>query len=285
MAMVASCASSNAQSRGGSVTEATTRHTSFIVTSTNTCSDIVTPPDNETGLSLLIAPLVSFAADSVFGAINAYVDQRKKDLNGAFLASGAIMQNPGNVNCIGIVRGTIGEANFNDRRKGKIPQPSLQALGLSDYPDFMLLLNLNSSGDSLEITAEHLRYASTSARRNGSSQKNVAVVLGFSKTPIESASGITKDSTIARAPINLGKLSIGRYYEADTLTDVSFGLPLGNDDWKAPISITASVVESEEPSLALTVLSKAWEDNKGDFQTAFEELLKSALGSDDDDSN
>jgi len=226
---------------------------------------------------------VSFLVD----AINKSIEEYKKGLSNVFPAGGNAYtdSNADKIKCIVIARGQIGQ--FDGGRKlendDKLSKTYGQ-LGFRDYPSFYLELKVDFKDGRALLTPQYLSYAASSARSKGSGMKHVSLVLAFSDISQKKPNEIAEDKAFAIFRHDFGRLKIGKRYDSRLLKGTAASAFLTPEDlWKKGFNISAVVTESEDPGLALQVLSEGFVNKKGDLQKAMEDTIKKAIGVNTDD--
>jgi hypothetical protein len=185
-----------------------------------------------------------------------------------------------------VARGLFGAPNPSpDSGDGKLTTAAeLEKLSLADYPAFYLEAEAKLEGTSLLLQPRYVRYAQSSARREGSGMKHVGVVIALTEAVLKPDAELADDKAIALYRFDLGRLEIGRSYEHEekkpllTGTAAQQTVPLPNGEaGRVPFNLLAIVTETEQPGLLLEALSTAYGSKKGDLEKALTEVIKNAF--------
>lgn len=232
-------------------------------------------------MSSLIA---SFAGDFLFSYVDAALKDYQEGLNGAFVASGVVDGELGQGSCIIIANGPLGPVQPTFVEGGsQFSSADLQDLHLADVPAFYLEARVLWDPDQTHLTLrpEFLSYAASSARTRGSGAKHVSLVMTVDETAADATANASDSGFSAVYRINLGELEIGRHYDAAQLRYTGASQAITPADLRSA-NVSVLVTESEDPSLALQALSAAYQSNSGALQSAFEDMIASALDRRDD---
>lgn len=240
----------------------------------------------------LAGPLVALGIDFALNAVEAGIKDLQEGRNGQFLALGSATgwepvvsganADPG---CVIIYRGvTSGEEGGGvsaavPDASGKLTKAMLRALQLNDYPAFYLEAEVETvpqeDGSSLVLKPVYIHYGASSAKYVGSGRKTVTVALAMGRA--KPATAGTDDGVTEDAPqvyrFNLGRLKIGEFYAGGT--DLQSASPSTK---LVGTNMAALVTESDDPSVALDALAKAFSGKKGDIAKALNDAVTGALG-------
>ena len=287
-AMAAALSPAGAIARPGDVMPATGRSGAAAYL-TYKCPTTSTDGGGEKGIFDAAA---GFVVDFVIKGISTYLEKRKAELNGEFIAATSISNVYGSkglaFGCLVVVSGEFGPAVVATAAKpssADLSEDVLAALKLTRQPDFYLEARARlDHGDALTLQPVYLRYGATSAARSRTGKKNVAAIIGMSTASLATDTEISEDNSFAVFRFNLGELEIGKTYNsADYFPGLSavqsLPAPLSEngEPIARPANVFAFVAETEDPSLALELLASTFEDNKDDLSSALETILTNAL--------
>ncbi|GFE48354.1 hypothetical protein So717_01070 [Roseobacter cerasinus] len=184
--------------------------------------------------------------------------------------------------CLVIYRGALGEAvdtlaeTTEVTPKGSQPTKKLtrsaaKALGLADFPAFYaeFLMDASSVPNRRILTLNHISYAETSAIRAGSGMKSVTVALSLGASAGDDGTPTPDQEKAELYRFDLGRLKIGHYYDGGAVTRLSSSTNAARGS-----NMVALITEAEDPSVALTALTKAFEKNQSDLREALLTKLK-----------
>ncbi|HIP23109.1 MAG TPA: hypothetical protein EYG79_05885 [Rhodobacteraceae bacterium] len=221
--------------------------------------------------------VAGIAGDFVANIVSAELAEAKKGRDGSFTALGVFgdqeplivagAQQRTENGCLVVYRGVTGSPSDDATISSDgLSSTALAALNLADQPAFYLELDVSKNENARQLTVRHLQYAATSARFNGTGQKNVVVAIGFAvsaKKPEDAQSA----SEVYR--LNLGRLEIGHTYGAE-LAATSASRVTSSEP---PFNIVVEVHETDQPDVALAALAKAFESNKADVADAVTDAI------------
>jgi len=227
----------------------------------------------------LIAAGISMGITLAVDAINKSIEDYKKGLSNIFAAGGNSPDVAGNIKCLVVARGLIGQAIREKDKSNDKASNNYRDLGFSDYPSFYLELKTEHKGNTVVLTPQFLSYAASSARKEGSGFKHVSLVLSFSDISPKGPSENSEEKAFAVFRHDLGRLEIGKSYDEKLLIGTAASAFLKDEDLKRKgFNISAVVTESEEAGLAYQVAAEAYASKKADLQKAMEDTLTKAIG-------
>ena len=245
------------------------------------------PPQNNgaaetAAVGVAAAILVPIAADFVTTLIGKAIQESQDGLSGQFVASGVTtdLQTDLKSGCLVIYRGLFGK--MAPTASDKDLKPHLKELGLVDMPAFYMEAHTTLNAGVLTLEPKYVRYAQSSARRDGSGMKHVGIVLALTERQLSATDDAPADKeAIALFRLDLGRLKIGRSYlhtaESQVLTGTKAIQTLPESDSAAPANLFAYVIESEEPGPALQALSEAFTSQEDGLTTALSDFLSGLL--------
>lgn len=264
-----------------STTPANSRLGSVIYVSDKLCPN---DPDSKAKEFAFLAPViavgVSMAVTYLVEAVNKSIEEYKKGLTGSFTASGPSGHKANAIKCIIIARGQLGSRDRdNTTNDNDVLRTIYPGLGFGDYPSFYLELKVAKQGEkALQLTPLYLSYAASIARNEGSGKKNVSMVLAFSDTSQKKADEINEDKAFAIFRHDFGRLEVGKRYHKSLLTGTSASSSITTESLnKEGFNVSTLVTDSEDPGIALQVLSETFASKKGDLQKALEDTIKKAI--------
>ncbi|MBL1438103.1 MAG: hypothetical protein COB08_018115 [Rhodobacteraceae bacterium] len=221
--------------------------------------------------------VAGIAGDFVANIVSSELEEAKKGRDGGFTALGVFgdpellivggVQQRTENGCLVVYRGVTGSPSDDATISSDgLSSPLLSLLNLADQPAFYLELDVNRSDEARQLSVRHLQYAATSARFNGSGQKNVVVAIGFAVSA-QKPEDAQSASEIYR--LNLGRLEIGHSYGAELAATSASRVTSS----KPPFNIVVEIHETDQPDVALAALSKAFESNKADVASAVTDTI------------
>lgn len=263
----------------------------------------------------ILAPLMGIAVDATIGIVSSALKQAKEGRTASWTATGTANFDQCESGKITLVRGVFdSESKLIDSGapeataervllgpNGKIVFPAFELTG-----DFTVASELASrstesaSGDKklsteiqtvdssnpsevgggdnastattggkrlITINNLALNYANTAAHSRGSGRKDVVVTIGIADVNPKASD----DKTASAIALNLGKLKVGKKYDSIEV-EGALRIPASSKN-----SVSTVVTETEDPSVALTALSDAFEANKDDLGTALKDAITKAL--------
>lgn len=161
-------------------------------------------------------------------------------------------------------------------------------MGLTEYPAFYMELSVNDKKSkdndkkALELEPVYLSYAASSAKTLGSARKHVSVVIAMSDAAPKVSGELEEEKAFAVFRHDFGRLDIGKSYNVDTLKGTTASQPPSEKFNQEVFNISALVTESEGPSIARQALIDAFNNKKGDLQSALEQAIKNAFGGEEE---
>lgn len=228
--------------------------------------------------AVLLPVVASTGASFLTSYIEKSLEKAKEGLSGQFVASAVVNAGePRTDGCLIIVRGIFDDVFSGD--PGDFRQETLEALSLADYPAFYLELKTRRDTENIALQPAYLAYSTSISRRSGSGRKNVAAVVVASSEALTNDEGVRGDAPFAVFRHDLGRLQIGRSYNAAQLMPgTAASQPLDEGFSTGAYNISVLVTDSEGPSIALQALTAAYSDNAGDLENALENIFRNALG-------
>ena len=249
----------------------------------------------------LIAAGISFAASYLVDSIKTAIEEYKKGLSGSFGAAGISNIKIQEIACIAIGRGLLGTPKEIPTPDEDMLRELYPKLGFKEYPAFYLELAVESklvkntevkeSGSvtltpdtevkesgSVTLTPVYLSYAQSIAREKGSGKKHVGVALAFSNNAQKKPEEINEEKAFAVFRHDLGRLEIKKRYDKNLLMGTGASASLTTEAYKKnTFNISAVISDSEDPGLALEVLSTTFTDQKSNLKKALEESITNAI--------
>lgn len=246
--------------------------------------------------AILLGAAIPVVADLIVNVASAALTREVEGRNGVFVASSSTGveagSNPTNElghpfehrNCIVVYRGAFSNERRPDFSDAGLPldADALATLRLYDYPSFYLELAVRAVGESVTLEPVFLSYAGTSATRLGSGEKYVSMILAASEnTPETGSEDEVEEGAVAVFRFDFGSLTVGQSYRQGTLWGTSSIATFEDAIPSQPLSLTALVTESEEPSLALSAFVEAFSSNEADLRKALRDLFAEVLADSD----
>ena len=162
-------------------------------------------------------------------------------------------------------------------------------MGLADYPNFYLEARATAQGDTVTLQPIYLDYRKlAAAQRSSKGAKKVVAVIGFSSKSLAKDAKINEESAFAVYRFNFGELEVGKLYRSkDLFTGLSavqkMPSPIVDGKFESrAANVLALVAETEDPSLALELLTSAFSSNKDALNKAIEDAVKNALSEEEE---
>jgi hypothetical protein len=234
-----------------------------------------------------LAPLIANLAVTVGENL---LNAEKEGLSGQFVAGTAsegVYTEEGKLSfgCLIIIRGLFGAPNPSGiSGDEEWTTTHLDRLSLADYPAFYLEAEVKLVGTSLMLQPRYIRYAQSSALREGSGMKHVGVVVALTEAVLASDAEPTDEKAIALYRFNLGRLEIGKSCKHSDTEPLLTGTAAqqmvpsaGGQQGRVSFNVLAIVTETEQPGLLLDALSTAYGSKKGDLEKALTDIITDAL--------
>lgn len=254
---------------------------------------------NETALAAIAA---SFAADFIIGAVEKWLAKRKAELSGEFVAAtstprlfsppveGAAPQL--SFGCVVIASGEFGELRPKASARGDLTVGKLSSLGLADQPNFYFEAVATAVGPTVTLQPTYIDYrALAAAKRSSKGVKKVVAIVGFSGKSLAKDAKVNDENSFAVYRFNFGELEVGKIYKGEKIFTGTSAVqempaPIVNGAFAPrPANVFAFVGETEEPSLALELMTSSFNSNKDSINKAIEDAIKKALGETEEKQN
>lgn len=260
-----------------------------------------TPTGAVAAVPALLIALAPVAVDFSFSVIKDVLQQKKDNLNGEFVATGAsALWKDGRLRkCLIIARGRFGPGGIVENDDGQfapLTKSNMRSTGLTEFPNFYLQMTMDSAGEGgITLTPNLFAYRDTAAVDRGSGTKSIAVLLAIAEQPFVSKGGDTakKDEVVAgaaaRATFTFADRKIGTVYNgltatapaenlfADQIRLVSLRQPDRAGSTAVGHNLIAVVSESESSGRMYDIVLKTLSDNEKSIEKAFSDLLSETI--------